>query len=344
MELKKKQVELVFGADKKHRDKYLTASHFAHPAKMVLPLQRWLIENYTKLGDIILDPMAGCGTLLIACTMGRNVILVELEDKFVKMQRDNWAKIQTIGPEMGCQMGTATILQGDARNLEGVLADVVISSPPYAIGIGGGDLEKRLVRLERAGYSELVRQYREGNPKARNFVLTEYSKNPANLGNLPYGSIDAVISSPPYENQIHKGSGEWSKSPEGRLLGGKESTGGKMLGVPQGAEYIESQGNIGNLKGESYLQSMLQVYQQCHKVLKPQGLLILVVKNFIRNKQEIRLDLDTILLCEQAGLELIESHYRKLTTQSFWRTIYQQKYPDAPVINKEDILVFEKHI
>ena len=74
---------------------------------------------------------------------------------------------------------------------------------------------------------------------------------------------------------------------------------------------------------------MLQVYQSCFHVLKDGGLLILVTKNFIRNQKEVRLDTDTIKLCEQAGFKFLERHYRKLPAQSFWRIIYKQKYPDA---------------
>jgi len=77
-------------------------------------------------------------------------------------------------------------------------------------------------------------------------------------------------------------------------------------------------------------------------VLRPGGLLILVTKNFIRNKKEVRLDEDTMKLCDQAGFQFVERHYRKLSMQSFWRVIYRQKYPDAPVLDKEDILVFKK--
>ena len=87
---------------------------------------------------------------------------------------------------------------------------------------------------------------------------------------------------------------------------------------------------------------MLQVYQGCFSVLRDGGLMILVTKNFIRNQKEIRLDLDTIKLCEQAGFTFKERHYRHLSFQSFWRVIYRQKYPDAPVLDKEDILVFAK--
>ncbi len=263
--------EIIFKSDKTQRDKYFTAAHFAHPAKLMLPLQLWLIENYSKPGDTILDCLAGSGTLLIACTLGRNVILVELESKFVQMQRDNWTKIQMLGAEMGYSMGTCQILQGDARQLPEVLADVVITSPPYAEAQTGG------------GISAAMRG--EGN-----YNITT---------NLPRNCY-------------------------------------------QPSEHGNTQGNIGNLKGESYLSAMLLVYEGCYRVLKPQGIMCLVTKNFIRQKQEIRLDLDTILLCEAAGFTLIERHYRKLTQQSFWRTIYQQKYPDAPVLDKEDILIFKK--
>jgi hypothetical protein len=70
--------------------------------------------------------------------------------------------------------------------------------------------------------------------------------------------------------------------------------------------------------------------------------MILVTKNFIRNKRVIRLDTDTIKLCEQAGFSFVERRHRKLPSQSFWRIIYYQKHPDVPVIDKEDILVFRK--
>ena len=66
----------------------------------------------------------------------------------------------------------------------------------------------------------------------------------------------------------------------------------------------------------------------------------LVVKNFIRDKKIVPLDLDTIKLCEQAGFKLIDRLKRKLTQQSFWRTIYHQKFPDVPKIEYEDVLIF----
>jgi len=84
---------------------------------------------------------------------------------------------------------------------------------------------------------------------------------------------------------------------------------------------------------------MLQVYRQCHAVLRPGGVMVLVTKNFIRDKKEIRLDLDTIKLCEAAGFTFQERFYRELPAQSFWRILYKQKYPDAPELKYEDVLV-----
>jgi len=162
------------------------------------------------------------------------------------------------------------------------------------------------------------------------------------IGDMPYA--DAVITSPPYEDSIvgkdkakcekverKSGNGKW-----GKYL---------RLGESQFHTYTEdsnNQENIGNLKSENYLEAMLQVYHQCHKVLKDGGLLCLVVKNFIRDKKIVRLDTDTIRLCEKAGFVLKERLKRKLTQQSFWRVIYQRKFPDAPKIEFEDVLIFAK--
>jgi hypothetical protein len=106
--------------------------------------------------------------------------------------------------------------------------------------------------------------------------------------------------------------------------------------------YGYNQKNIGNMKGQEYADNMLLVYQQCWNVLKPGGLAILVTKNFLRHFEEVNLDLITINLMGQAGFELIDWHFRKITAQSFWRVIYHKKYPSAPTIDKEDILVFRK--
>jgi len=426
---------ICFQQDTKERKRWFKAASFAHPAKMHLSLQIYLIERYTKPGDTILDPMAGSGTILVACALGRNVVLVELEDKFVKMQQANWQKIQTLGPMMFCKMGEATILQGDARNLDGLLADNILFSPPYARGEAQISADKFANPEQFAKISS--RRFREGKKKghfaSKEAILRSMKnrqkgcgENTNNISNLPYGEISAVISSPPHGNRLSdnackdndpqrmsyrqalakadavitsppfgdskhnykhglkvlgknfKGRKAWeTKGKADAILTSPPYEGSKEIhdieflkktagdaservrtGKAKGHSFtkearerallkkqeglIDNPENIGNLKSENYLQAMLQVYQQCHRVLKDKGLMVLVVKNFIRDKKIIRLDLDTIKICEKVGFKLKEILQRKLTQKSFWRIIYHNKYPDVPEIEYEEILVFQR--
>jgi len=396
---KKEMMEIKFKRDTAFRKQFFVPDSFAHPAKMDSQLLIWIVEHYTEAGETILDPMAGSGTTMLACTLGRDVILVELEEKFCKMMRDNWYQVQ-MKPQLGSTMGTCQIILGDARQLEG-LVDKIVTSPPYAEGLAGSGKNSVKWWDDKAGGS--------------NFLAKNYGTNPNNIGNLPYGEIDKCIFSPPHGNRLsdaevkdgdpqrmsyrqilgqidkivtsppyeeamgqkhhspvadkvfkEKGLGVYTDrvdsiitSPpyEGTteavnkaersqyqkpdtIMGKRKGTAGGFKA--SGIQLPEDKNNIGNLKSQSYLEAMLQVYQQCYKVLKPEGSMILVTKNFLRNRQEIRLDIDTIALCEQAGFQFIERHFRVLPSQSFWRIIYAKKYPDAPVIDKEDILVFKK--
>ncbi len=365
--------EISFSQDTKERKQWFTAASFSHPAKMHLQLQMYLIEHYTKVGETILDPMAGSGTILVGCALGRNVILVELEDKFVKMQRDNWEKIKSLGPMLGCKMGEAIILQGDARQLDKLLVDKCIFSPPYAESL---DRDEHKVQNGRV---KAMMDY--------SYTDKKHGKSNGQIASLPYGVISAVISSPPYEGSLQSGrdgidDSKWTNkslksreqarvipkgytakadailtSPpyEGSIKASDGASGEphdyykgidhkKSLQKRRNGEYAYSNSaeNIGNLKSGNYLEAMLSVYQNCHRVLKDKGLLCLVVKNFIREKKIIRLDLDTIKLCEKSGFVLKERLKRKLTQQSFWRIIYHQKFPDVEQIKYEDVLVFRK--
>jgi len=120
---------ITFRRDTTFRNLLFTPDSFAHPAKMDAQLLLWIVEKYTTVGETVLDPMAGSGTTMLACTIGRNVVLVELEQKFVGMEEANWDKVKMM-PQLGYEMGDCKILQGDARNLEG-LVDGIITSPPY---------------------------------------------------------------------------------------------------------------------------------------------------------------------------------------------------------------------
>jgi hypothetical protein len=403
--------EIVFPQDTAHRKSWFKAASFSHPAKMNLGLQIYLIEHYTKAGDWILDPMAGSGSILVATAIGRNVICVELEEKFCVMMRQNWEKIKAQGPMLGYPMGTATILQGDSRNLDGLLATHCIFSPPYTeakqeghknkkgywkrdgkevIYKGGGDClanPNQITSDNNIGnlpygqidkvvfsppYADRTCKGESGTAKSHKIGEFDYGKSEGQIGNLPYGSISAIVSNPPhgnrlsdkaqkdndpqrmsYQQALNKISVACFSPPYEESVGhtGKDDypiLHEKSLALRGSLGYGDRQNfNIGNLKGESYLSAMKIVYENCFSILRDGGLLILVVKNFVRKGQVIRLDSDTIRLCENAGFLLKERLKRRLTQMSFWRTLEKKRwekqgkqYPED--MSFEHILVFEK--
>ena len=243
----------------------------------------------------------------------------EFQEQMKKQKKEQgYSVADTIvsSPPYGNRLSDVGIHDGDpARIGYRQTVDVVLTSPPY-----GSDNANLQARKDKSAQSVLA------STGVRGVEL-----DPENLGNLEYGDIDVVITSPPYSQSMGKGGG-------GAL---RLNLRDKWWGVGSG-QYSEDRKNIGNLKSDNYLEAMLQVYIESHKVLKPKGIMVLVTKNFIREKKVVRLDLDTIKLCEKAGFKLIDRWYFELPSKSFWKHLYKKKYPDVPEVVYEDILVFEK--
>ena len=244
----------------------------AHPAKFNTNLVEFLIKKFTKEGDIVLDPMAGTGSLgVIAALHGRNAIQVELEFKFfdwMEKARRNVEKLPTLTPK-----GWIVNICGDARELSKLLgrqADAVITSPPYAEAKGKvHSPEGERKRLE-------IARQRGVSPDKVSFL--DYpgewgcSKSPQNIENLPLGNIDVVITSPPYEGSLegtsrHTRGGIPSRDPKLaqtgtyasmedldetikklRKHGRSDLKAGDLYGGSLAHPYSPSLENIGNLK------------------------------------------------------------------------------------------------
>ena len=194
-----------------------------HPAKFNTNLVEFLIKTYTKPGDVILDCMAGTGILgVIAALHGRHAIQVEIEEKFFRWMekaRENVEKLSTLMPK-----GKIINICGDARRLSELLSqvDTIITSPPYSetlsVGAGGGSKKNAL----GVGITS------DGKPQAQGAPIP-YSMNPDNIGNLPLGNIDTIITSPPFGDTNLSG-GDPEKRRERLLKAGydpKDFLGGK---------------------------------------------------------------------------------------------------------------------
>jgi DNA modification methylase len=235
--------------------------------------------------------------------------------------------------------------------------DVIITSPPYAesLSINSGGMKG----LKNAPKPSSVGK--DGNPQL-------YSDNPDNIGNLSFGRVDAIITSPPYESSLegtsrHTRGGIASRDPKLAQSGAYSTVLSVKPGVP--VMYSPNPSNIGNLKSRdeeyelvehakdleslyrallkdgkpTYLSEMLRVYSEMYKVLKPGGHCIVVVKPFIRNKKVVDLPYYTWLLMERVGFKLERLYKFRLPTKSFWRVLYYKKYPEVPEIAHEYVIL-----
>ena len=149
----------------------------------------------------------------------------------------------------------AVILQGDSRRLLENLRDkveCVVSSPPYADLLTGKTEsidEKMLLRLKKAGYQtrELGIQ-RSVNSKNQSAA---YSSNKHNLGNLPAGNFDAVISSPPYAGNEKS---DYHLSSDGKTRRRDEKRGYQQgAGCFRGSEtYGQTAGQLGAMRDKDF--------------------------------------------------------------------------------------------
>jgi len=57
-----------------------------HPTQKPIRLMTWILTNYSKEDDIILDPFLGSGTTAVACKeLGRNYIGIEISPEYCKI-------------------------------------------------------------------------------------------------------------------------------------------------------------------------------------------------------------------------------------------------------------------
>ena len=101
-----------------------------HPATYPESLVAEFVARCTQPGDLVLDPMAGTGSTLLACRrIGRRGFGIELNPEYAAIARQRLAAA-------GCTPGTARVVEGDARRLAAVeglppQVDYCITSPPY---------------------------------------------------------------------------------------------------------------------------------------------------------------------------------------------------------------------
>lgn len=359
------------------------------------------MRGWIKPGDLVLDPMAGIFTTgIVGASLAYRVVGVELESHFIDLARANvlhFMGMMPKAPEPEIVQGDARRLREVLGKVDACVSsppysesvrgggiavnghfddpdlanrqykpdtqspggDAVVSSPPYANDAHGHISEKREMELPPGDRCGAALRNMQG-----------YGKGTPQIGNLkdPAGNIDAVLSSPPYGGTHIAEGDDHTEASKGRArwIG---RTGHKMAGKGKwGYQYgRDSEGQLANLPdvpgtGDTYLSAMLQVYREVFCVVKPSGVMALVLKNPVKNGKIRRLDEDTIKLCEAVGFKLVERVRAMLREdlgeqmglngestpirrerKSFFKRLHEKKWPELAV-NHEDVLFFQKPV
>jgi DNA modification methylase len=171
-----------FKTDQPARRRFFHPQAFSHPAKMHLGLLQRLIDLYTAPGDTLLDPMAGTGSLMLAATQMRDVILRDIQPEYIDLIH---LSAPIIRNQAGLFAGLIDVGCADARTLECPPFDHIITSPPYGFETGAGVSNPRRVALLYMGaLGQRWKRYLDNPTHASVAAGFRYLGGQANIGNM----------------------------------------------------------------------------------------------------------------------------------------------------------------
>lgn len=225
-------------------------------------------------------------------------------------------------------------------------ADAVVTSPPYESALAEGRASRGPGQTSSADPRKHGKRYTPDGATC----LPDYGTTPGQVGALPAGDADAVMTSPPYE-------GSNVAATEGDVGGVFRSTGcgPRRRATMRCEDYGTVSGQVGRERGETYWGAVKCIYGQCLLALRSGGVLCCVVKDFVRNKARVP-------LCDQTWRLLLSLGFlpvarircllseetrepslfggdcvRKRQRKSFFRLLAEKN--GSPVIDAEEILV-----
>jgi len=326
---------------------------FAHPAKFARGLvrriyQHALQQGWLAKGGTVLDCFGGVALgALDAQANGLHWLGVELEPRFVELGQQNLALWQRrFSTARG--WGTARLVQGDSRNLAALVggAEAVVSSPPYAESDQDYAAGWKRLGTENTG--------REASRMGKQLDAS-YGHTPGQLGALPPGDVDGVVSSPPYEAGISNHSAKSCVKTDQQRQ--EHNLGGGQLAHM--GHYGTDPAQLGNTAGDTFWQAASQIVRQCHAVLKSGGVAIWVLKAFVRDGAIVDFPGQWQRLCEHAGFRTVQVIHASLIAEtrhpslfgglevkrvkrtSFFRRLHEKRRPDL-AIDHEVVLVTRK--
>jgi len=209
---------------------------------------------------------------------------------------------------LGCPQ--PVIIQGDSRRLCELLqgADCVISSPPFQESLQSKDAEFHAKWCKEHG-----RDVTKPNYQGK---IAGYGQTPGQLGAMRPGDVNLICSSPPYEGNPHAG-----ESKNGFVYTGEHNYTGSRCSINR-YDTNKSQDNLGNSQGDTFWAASRIILEQSYAILRPGGVAIWVVKDFVRNKKRVDFTGDWRRLCESVGFKTLHEHHAMLIKETEHQTFF----------------------
>jgi hypothetical protein len=225
-----------------------------------------------------------------------------------------------------------------------------VSSPPYADAVNG------------SGEGPGARHdpiYHNGDNAFKASSANGYGTTPGNLGSMAGEGFEAAVSSPPFESSdLRKGGSDLLV--QNAIRRGRDPNKPGTISNTTLLPYGDHPANIGNDQGETFWAAARVIVEQTYSVLSPGGYAAWVTKRFVRNKQIVEFSEQWAQLCEAVGFERVEwiramlteehghqlyifgeSHPKGIKRASFFRRLYEKKYPEN-AIDWEDVIIMRR--
>lgn len=147
-----------------------------HPAMWPVSLPKKVIKLFTHEGELVVDPMVGSGTTLVAARdLNRNAVGFDLNKEYIQLCKERLAQKQLNTEKTAKEIA----IQDDARNipqyLEKETVKLTVTSPPYARNLDRERLNKsRRADLRKNEQYRKVEQYSQMDEDLGTMEIDDY--------------------------------------------------------------------------------------------------------------------------------------------------------------------------
>jgi DNA modification methylase len=120
-----------FPSDVSYRKELFPEEVMTHPAKSNIYLIEEIVRYVSEPDEMIMDIMAGTGTIMVAALLGRQVMCLEISPNYYEIQKKALAKLESRYPGVGSCVSLLNIPCQTILPIPNTV-DHIVFSPPYS--------------------------------------------------------------------------------------------------------------------------------------------------------------------------------------------------------------------